>query len=103
MTEIRSPLLFVLKSIVFSTIFICIVFATYTLTYYDSHRRNTSDKSESANVEEYNRQLNESAKMMERQKEFFKRAEANLAEQERNAKRMSAILDMWEAQAKRAR
>ncbi len=103
MSNIKGSLLFLLKSFVFSVIFFCTVFGFYTISPMNSSKRQMPDKTESIDIQEYNRQIKESSNAMERQKDLLKRAEANMAGQEENTKRMSAILDLWEQQAKKGK
>jgi len=103
MKNIKAMLLFMLKSLVFSAIFVCTAFIIYAVSSFNSPRKNVPDQSTSINIEEYNRQIELSAKAMERQKELIKRAEANMTEQEKNTKRLAAILDIWEQQTKKGK
>jgi hypothetical protein len=98
--RIKAALLFVLKSLVFSMVFFFTV-AGFYLIISPFRQPNDSKMSSSINMEEYNRQIQESAKSMEKQKALLKRTEDNMIEQERNTKRMSVILDMWEKQLKK--
>ncbi len=102
MSYFKPAVLFVLKSFVFSIVFICTAFILYALSSFNTPRKNVANEN-SIFTQEYNRQMAESAKMLDIQKELFRRSEANMTEQEKNTKRMSAILDLWERQAKRGK
>ena len=103
MDRIKAALLFVLKAFVCSVIFFCTVFGIYAISPLCSSRKHEPDKSNVVNMDEYNRQLEESAKIIERQKVLLKRVEANTTEQEKNAKRMASILEIWERQARQGK
>ena len=67
-----------------------------------SKQENTSIASvQQENILEYNRQIKESAKTIEKQKALMIRADKDMTEQEQNNKRMAALLDLWEKQLKR--
>ena len=103
MDKIKVASLFVLKAFVFSVIFFCTVLGMYAMSSLNSSKKHDSDKSSLMNMEEYNRQLQESSKVIEQQKALPKRADANLREEEKNTKRMSAVLNIWERQARQGK
>lgn len=95
--------MFIVKAITFSVIFFYIGFYLYIYSINDmSKGENTAVASvQQENILEYNRQIKESAKTIEKQKALMIRADIDMAEQEQNIKRMAAILDLWEKQLKR--
>ena len=101
MSNIKSILLFLLKSFVFSAIFMFMAFVLYSIP--SSSNKHMSNKANTVDIQEYNHQIAEYAKALEQQKELVKRVDANITAEERNIKRMSAILDLWERQAKKAK
>ncbi len=103
MSALKAVVLFVLKSFVFSVVFICTAFILYALSPLNTQRHKVADGTEAKYLQEYSRQLSESSKTLEVQKDILRRAEANMTEMEKNSKRMSAILDIWERQANRGK
>jgi hypothetical protein len=66
--RIKAASLFVLKAFVFPVVFFCMVFGIYAVSPLSSPGKHEPDKSNSVNIDEYNRQMEESAKIIERQK-----------------------------------
>jgi hypothetical protein len=103
MNQFKAAALFILKSFIFSVVFICTAFVIFTISPLNTSRQKPADKTTQKYWEEYGRQQAEASKMLDTQKELFRRSEANITEQEKNAKRMSAVLDLWERQGKKGK
>ena len=103
MNRIKGSLLFLLKSFVFSVVFFSTVFGFYAISPLNSPRKQKPDNADAIYIQEYNRQSLDSSKALEQYKDLLRRSEANMTEQEKNAKRMSAIFDLWEHQARKGK